>query len=72
MPMFEVVKHFVSFILLYLFIWMDPIKIMLGVKDYDLSWNLILQQLQFSNCGHLWFLPCLFIIFIIMYTFCWF
>lgn len=43
MPMFEVVKHFVSFILLYLFIWMDPIKIMLGVKDYDLSWNLILE-----------------------------
>lgn len=114
MPMFETVKHFISFIQLKLFfsisgflmfykinnydntslsvslksvvqifgdkfyrllvpffcvcvIWMDPIKIILGVKDYDLSWNLILQQLQFSNCGHLWFLPCLFIIFIIMY-----
>lgn len=48
-------------------IWMDPIKIFLGVDGYCLNWNLILQQLQFSNCGHLWYLPCLFIIFIIMY-----
>lgn len=48
-------------------LWMDPIKIMLGVPDYTLSSDLLVQQLQFSNCGHLWYLPCLFIIFLMFY-----
>lgn len=114
MPLFELVKHWISFIQLKLFfsisgflfcykvmkwreksnkeiadyflpffqnkvarllvpylcvaiLWMDPIKIVLGVPDYTLSKELLLQQLQFSNCGHLWFLPCLFLIFVGMF-----
>lgn len=48
-------------------LYMDPIKIFIGVKDYSLSSTLLLQQLLCTNIGHLWFLPCLFIIFVIMY-----
>lgn len=114
MPMFESLKHWISFIQLKLFfsisgfllcykvmkwreksnqeiastflpffqnkvarllipyvcvalLWMDPIKIVLGVPDYTLSAELLLQQLQFSNCGHLWYLPCLFLIFVVLF-----
>lgn len=48
-------------------LWMDPIKIVLGVPNYTISPELLLQQLQFSNCGHLWYLPCLFFIFVVMF-----
>lgn len=48
-------------------LWMDPIKIILGVPDYSLSIGLIIEQLQFSNSGHLWYLPCLFLIFLVLY-----
>lgn len=114
MPLFEILKHWISFVQLKLFfsisgfllcykimnmrkksneeaistffpffqnkvlrllvpyicvalLWMDPIKIMLGVPDYSLSIGLIIEQLQFSNSGHLWYLPCLFLIFLVLY-----
>ena len=49
------------------FLYMDPIKLLIGVPDYALSWDFAAQQLTCTNIGHLWFLPCLFIIFIVMF-----
>lgn len=48
-------------------LYMDPIKILIGVKEYSFGLKLLLQQLLCINIGHLWFLPCLFNIFVIMY-----
>ena len=48
-------------------LWMDPIKIVLDIPDYSWSIDLMLQQVRFENCGHLWYLPCLFFIFLFMY-----
>lgn len=114
MPLFEILKHWISFVQLKLFfsisgfllcykimnmreksneeaistffpffqnkvlrllvpyicvalLWMDPIKIILGVPNYTLSTGLVIEQLQFSNSGHLWYLPCLFLIFLVLY-----
>lgn len=49
------------------FFYMDPIKLYIGVSGYDWKCSLLLQQLYCVNIGHLWFLPCLFLIFIIIY-----
>ena len=49
------------------FWYMDPIKLLVGVPGYSLSWDFIAQQLLCINIGHLWFLPCLFFIFVIMF-----
>lgn len=47
-------------------LYMDPIKLLLQVPGYDFSLNLILQQvLLFVNNGHLWYLPTLFLMFIV-------
>lgn len=51
------------------FFWMDPIKLLLKVPGYDTHSLLFLikEQLLFQNNGHLWFLPCLFSVFILVY-----
>lgn len=48
------------------FFYMDPIKILLGVPGYTSNGiaSLLKQQIMFTNNGHLWFLPCLFFIFL--------
>ena len=47
-------------------LYMDPIKIGLGVPGYELSWSLIKDQMfWFNNNGHLWYLPTLFLMFIV-------
>lgn len=48
------------------FLYMDPIKIGLGVPGYDFSLEMLLQQLVlFIDNGHLWYLPTLFLMFIV-------
>lgn len=48
------------------FLYMDPIKIGLGVPGYDFSFEMLIQQLVlFVNNGHLWYLPALFLMFIV-------
>ena len=49
------------------FLYMDPIKLLIGAPGYTLGWNFVAQQLVCVNIGHLWFLPCLFIVFIVMF-----
>lgn len=49
------------------FCWMNPVKILLGVPEYEFGIKLFLEQLVFMECGHLCFLPCLFFIFIISF-----
>lgn len=47
------------------FLYMDPIKIGLGVPGYDFSLEMLLQQMVlFVNNGHLWYLPALFLMFV--------
>lgn len=47
-------------------LYMDPIKVLLHVPGYDFSMNLIIQQvLLYVNNGHLWYLPTLFLMFIV-------
>ena len=62
-----ILNKFGRLILPYLFVafvWMDPIKYMLGISGYE-SWpKLIGDQIIGINCGHLWYLPCLYLIFI--------
>lgn len=48
------------------FLWMDPIKYVLSIPGYTDPVRFVLEQLYFTNCGHLWFLPCLFLIMIIV------
>lgn len=54
------------------FFYMNPIKYMLHIPNFDNIQNLLIsifKQLIFTGSapGHLWFLPCLFFIFIIAY-----
>lgn len=51
------------------FLWMDPIKIWLQVPEYTLSAGLLVKQLGFMECGHLWFLACLFLMFAVSFPF---
>ena len=51
------------------FLWMDPIKIWLQVPEYTLSMGLFAKQIGFMECGHLWFLACLFLMFVITFPF---
>ena len=45
---------------------MNPIKSLLGVPGYELSLSMCVQQvLLFTNNGHLWYLPSLFLMFIV-------
>lgn len=47
-------------------LYMNPIKILLGVPGYELSLNMFARQvLLFTNNGHLWYLPSLFLMFIV-------
>lgn len=46
---------------------MDPIKWILQVPGYDFSWSFFLSQIEMVNIGHLWYLPCLFVIFAVSY-----
>lgn len=47
-------------------LYMDSIKVGLGVPGYDLSFKMIGQQLLlFINNGHLWYLPSLFLMFVV-------
>lgn len=48
------------------FLYMDFIKVIIGVPGYELNWSLVLGQLQCLNIGHLCFLPCLFTILVCM------
>lgn len=50
-------------------LWMNPIKLILRVPGYDYHGipNLLLNQILLQNNGHLWFLPCLFFIFLFIY-----
>lgn len=48
------------------FLWMDPIKYLLNIEGYANPLSFIPEQLIGINCGHLWYLPCLFIIMIIV------
>lgn len=52
-------------------LWMIPIKMLLGYKNYEnASLFSILKMLLLNiDSGHLWYLPTLFIIFMIMYIF---
>ena len=48
------------------FLYMDTIKLVLQVPGYDFSWILMFQQaLLFVNNGHLWYLPTLFLMFMV-------
>lgn len=47
------------------FLWMDPIKLLLHVPGYDNIIGIITDQLLFKNNGHLWYLPTLFLIFVL-------
>lgn len=49
-------------------LWMNPIKILLNVPGYDFSPKLIFRQLVGLDCGHLWFLPTLTLIFILVFA----
>lgn len=64
----KVVRLLIPYIFIVLF-YMDPIKILLDVPQYSFHHipSLLKEQLMFTNNGHLWFLPCLFIIFFLMY-----
>lgn len=47
-------------------LYMNPIKSLLGVPGYELSLSMCVQQvLLFTNNGHLWYLPSLFLMFIV-------
>lgn len=46
--------------------YMNPIKMLLHVPGYDFSLSFMMQQtLLFANNGHLWYLPTLFLMFVI-------
>lgn len=49
--------------------YMDPIKLALDVPGYSMEHlpQLMMEQVTFRNNGHLWFLPCLFFIFVLMF-----
>lgn len=47
-------------------LYMDPIKMLLQVPGYDSTWKLPLKQLcLFMDNGHLWYLPTLFLMFVV-------
>lgn len=62
-------KKFLRLIIPYIFIailWMNPIKYFLKIQGYE-NINILQQQLLLSKNGHLWYLPCLFAIFILSF-----
>lgn len=68
-PLNVAVQKFGRLIVPYAFVavcWMDPIKYALGISGYSAWPTLLGEQAVGLNCGHLWYLPCLFMIFIII------
>ena len=54
------------------FLFMDPIKVCLGVPGYEISWNMIKDQMfLLNNNGHLWYLPTLFLMFVASFVALW-
>lgn len=49
-------------------LWMNPIKILLNVPGYDFTPKLLIKQIVGLECGHLWFLPTLAIIFMLVFA----
>jgi len=49
------------------FFWMDPVKVWLHIEGYTPDINFVVSQLELVNIGHLWYLPCLFLIFVLSY-----
>lgn len=67
----KVYRLLIPYIFVCLF-WSNPIKIILGIPEFELDYKILLQQLIGNNCGHLWYLPCLFILIALGYpVFCW-
>lgn len=55
-----------------LLLYNNPLKYLLGIPGYKNPKTFILEQLSGTNCAHLWFLPCLFLLMLIGYPlFCW-
>lgn len=50
-------------------LWMNPLKIALNVPGYNIHelWPLLKGEILLTGNGHLWFLPCLFMIFIVVF-----
>lgn len=63
----KIKRTVIPFIIILLF-YTDPIKIILGVKDFEFSETLLVRRLFLMYLGHLWFLPVLFIIFLLSYV----
>lgn len=55
-----------------LLVYNNPLKYFLGIPGYENPKTFIPEQLLGTNCAHLWYLPCLFMLMLIGYPlFCW-
>lgn len=65
----KIVRLLVPFFLV-AFLWLLPVKFFAGYEPYtshELFYNIFNNIILMRDVGHLWFLPCLFIIFMIYY-----
>lgn len=66
-------NKFLRILLPYFFVgclWLLPTRMLSGVKSFGNSfqWNVVHKIFLMEDSGHLWYLPCLFAIFVVMYV----
>lgn len=64
---FNKIRRLIIPFLLILFLYTDPIKLLLGVPGYDNAYSLLKSHTHLGAVGHLWFLPVLFYYFLFFY-----
>ena len=62
----KVIRLLVPYIFV-LILYNDPLKFVLGIQGYERPIPVLIDQLLGTNCAHLWYLPCLFLLLIITY-----
>lgn len=69
---FDKIKRLLIPYLVVCLVYNDPLKYVLHIEGYYNPLIFITEQLLGTNCAHLWYLPCLFIIMLVAYPlFCW-